>query len=97
VLSAGGKLGDPVVFDTVIVSDIHQAEYSEFTDVGQCIPVVRLHNLRLCILWSRMNVSYVPSVLGKPGDTVVFDIVIVAEIYQTEYVELTDVGGAFQL
>jgi hypothetical protein len=35
VISAGGKLGDPVVFDTVIVSDIHQAEYLEFTDVGE--------------------------------------------------------------
>jgi signal peptidase I len=44
-----------------------------------------------------MNVSYVPSGEGKPGDTVVFDTVIVAEIYHTEYVELTVVGGVFQL
>jgi hypothetical protein len=34
---------------------------------------------------------------GKPGDTVVFDAVIDAEIYHTEYIELTDVGGVFQL
>jgi hypothetical protein len=34
---------------------------------------------------------------GMPSDTVVFDIVIVAEIHQTEYVVLTDVGGVFQL
>jgi hypothetical protein len=34
---------------------------------------------------------------GKPGDTVVFDTVIDAEIYHTEYIELTDVGGVFQL
>jgi hypothetical protein len=35
VLSAGGKLGDPVVFDTVTVADIHQAEYLEVTDIGE--------------------------------------------------------------
>jgi hypothetical protein len=34
---------------------------------------------------------------GEPGDTVVFDTVIVSEIHNTEYVELTDVGGVFQL
>jgi hypothetical protein len=34
---------------------------------------------------------------GKPEDTVVFDTVTVAEIYHTEYVELIDVGGVFQL
>jgi hypothetical protein len=34
---------------------------------------------------------------GKPGDTVVFDTVIVAEVHQAEYVELTDVGAVFQL
>jgi hypothetical protein len=34
---------------------------------------------------------------GKPGDTVVFDTVTVAEIYHTKYVELLDVGGVFQL
>jgi hypothetical protein len=34
---------------------------------------------------------------GKPGDTVEFDTVIDAEIYHTEYIELTDVGGVFQL
>jgi hypothetical protein len=34
---------------------------------------------------------------GMPSDTVMFDAAIVAEIYQTEYVELTDVGGVFLL
>jgi hypothetical protein len=34
---------------------------------------------------------------GEPGDTVVFDTVIVAEVHQTEYVELTNVGEVFQL
>jgi hypothetical protein len=34
---------------------------------------------------------------GEPGETVVFDTVIVSEIHHTEYVELTDVGGVFQL
>jgi hypothetical protein len=33
---------------------------------------------------------------GEPGETVVFDTVIVSEI-GGEYVELTDVGGVFQL
>jgi hypothetical protein len=32
-----------------------------------------------------------------PMDTVVFDIAIVTETHQTEYVELTDVGEFFQL
>jgi hypothetical protein len=35
VPSGGGNPGDTVVFDTVIVSDIHQAEYLEFTDIGE--------------------------------------------------------------
>jgi hypothetical protein len=34
---------------------------------------------------------------GESGETVVFDTVIVSEIHHTEYVELTDVGGVFQL
>jgi hypothetical protein len=34
---------------------------------------------------------------GNPGDTVVFDTVIVAEIHQAEYVEVTDVSDVFQL
>jgi hypothetical protein len=34
---------------------------------------------------------------GEPGEPVVFDTVIVSEIHHTEYVELTDVGGVFQL
>jgi hypothetical protein len=34
---------------------------------------------------------------GEPGDTVVFDTVIVWKIHHTEYVELTDVGGVSQL
>jgi hypothetical protein len=32
-----------------------------------------------------------------PTDNVVFDTAIVTEIHLTEYVELTDVGGVFQL
>jgi hypothetical protein len=34
---------------------------------------------------------------GEPGDTVVFDTVIVAEVHQTKYLELPDVGEVFQL
>jgi hypothetical protein len=34
---------------------------------------------------------------GEPGETVVFDTVIVSEIHHTEYVALTDVGEVFQL
>jgi hypothetical protein len=34
---------------------------------------------------------------GIPADTVVFDNTTVTEIHHTEYVELSDVGGVFQL
>jgi hypothetical protein len=34
---------------------------------------------------------------GETGDSVVFDTVIVSEIHHTEYLELSDVGGVFQL
>jgi hypothetical protein len=34
---------------------------------------------------------------GKPGDTVMFDTVVDAEIYHTEYLEVTDVSDVFQL
>jgi hypothetical protein len=33
----------------------------------------------------------------KPADTAAFDTVIIAEIHQTKYVDVTDVGGVFQL
>jgi hypothetical protein len=39
----------------------------------------------------------VPSGGGKPGDTVVFDTVTVADIHQAEYLKVTDIGEVFQL
>jgi signal peptidase I len=96
VPSGGGKPGDTVVFDTVIVSDIHQAEYLEVQMLVRSSSCKTAPSLPMYTV-SQDELFIGAFWWGKPGDTVVFDTVIVAEVHQTEYLELPDVGEVFQL
>jgi hypothetical protein len=79
----------------IVPKVIHKSDEAEVADVGEVFQLIGC-TIAAYVCFAPKFACHSGLMEGMPGDTAVFDIAIVTETTQSEYPDITDVGGVLR-